>query len=125
MKSPAWLLVPLVAVLLVSCSRGSQNQALDMVAVCGQKCTVLLDNDRVRIVQVVLKPEEDTGMHAHPVGDIWMNLDPARVRVTPASGEPQDRDRKAMETVSSGPETHSIKNIGSTDYRSVVIELKK
>jgi quercetin dioxygenase-like cupin family protein len=102
--------------------------SLDMVEVCKKlktMCKVTIDNERVRVTEVTLQPGETLGMHIHADGDIWMPRVPGTVEVTQQGSEPMKVGRKAYELVYHGPETHSIKNIGNTVYRSVVIELKK
>ncbi len=108
---------------LTACGAGSQD--LDMVRIAPQNCTVLLENDRVRVVRVVLKPGETIGMHTHPNGDIWMPASQGKVRTTTLGGRPEENEVNANQVYWSDAETHSIENIGTTEYQSVVVELKR
>ena len=45
--------------------------AQDMVKVAPMNCTVLLDNDQVRVVRVVLQPGEKLPMHSHPANVVY------------------------------------------------------
>ena len=130
MKNLAWFSVAVTFIFLVLAgpvlrSQERNRTELDMVKVAPHNCTVLLDNDKVRVTRVVLKPGETMGMHSHPFGDIWMPRISARVRSTPLDGKPVMNEVKANHVYWSDAETHSLENIGKTDYQSVVIELKK
>ena len=125
MKSSALLLVVVFAAmpLLVACSAGPQGQ--DMVKIAPQNCTVLIENDRVRVVRVVLRPGESIGMHNHPNGDIWMPKGPAKVRTIEQGGRSEENEVDPTRVYWSDAGTHSIENIGTTEYQSVVVELKR
>jgi hypothetical protein len=124
------ILVVLSAVILggqTAPARGGRAvpASLDMVKVCGKNCTVLLDNKRVRVTEVVLQPGETLGMHTHADDDIWFPKDDGLVRSNPQRGQPKDTKVVANKFYYSPAETHSVQNIGKTEYRSIVIELKK
>ena len=131
MKNLAWFSCAVAACILlvlagpVLRSQERNRSELDMVKVAPGNCTVLLDNDRVRVTRVVLKPGEKMAIHRHPFGDIWMPRVNARVRSTPLDGKPVVNEVRANHVYWSDAETHSVENMGKTEYQSVVIELKK
>jgi quercetin dioxygenase-like cupin family protein len=127
MKFPATFLVAFAAVLsLVACGKGAQDQNLDMVKVCAPpKCTVLIDKPHVRVSRVVLKPGESTGMHSHEDDDIWMPKVEAKVKTTDENGRTQENTADPKQVYWNAPVTHNVENTGTTDYESIVIEIKR
>ncbi|HVN78539.1 MAG TPA: cytoplasmic protein [Terriglobia bacterium] len=99
-------------------------RAQDMVKVAPKNCKVLLDNDRVRVTRVVLKPGDKLEMHSHPATIVY-SLSGGKVKYTSPDGKSEEREIKAGTTRWSEPETHGTENIGTTESRALVIELKK
>jgi len=99
-------------------------RAQDMVKVAPKNCKVLLDNDRVRVIRVVTKPGEKLEKHSHPDYIIYA-LTPGKRKFTSADGKREERALKAGQTVWSDAVTHTVENTGTTEDRTLVIELKK
>jgi quercetin dioxygenase-like cupin family protein len=99
-------------------------RAQDMVKVAPKNCKVLLDNDRVRVIRVVTKPGEKIEMHSHPA-NITYALTSGKVKFTLSDGKTEEREMKAGQAIWSEAASHSADNIGTTEARVVVIELKK
>jgi quercetin dioxygenase-like cupin family protein len=95
-----------------------------MVKVAPKNCKVLLDNDQVRVVRVVLKPGEKLPMHSHSAHVVY-SLSGAKAKYTLADGKTEEREVKAGQTTWSEAVSHSTENIGTTDSRALVFELKK
>jgi beta-alanine degradation protein BauB len=123
MNSPGPLVARVTSIILFAIAvpilRGQ-----DMVKVAPKNCKVLLDNDQVRVVRCVIKPQETLPMHSH-LFNIWMPIDPGKLRITPSEGQPKDSEVKAGQAYWSEPVTHKIENIGTIQYRSLIVELKK
>ena len=98
--------------------------AQDMVKVAPKNCKVLLDNDRVRVVRVVTKPGEKLGMHSHPANIVY-SMTSGKAKFTSADGKTEERELKAGQAVWSDAVTHSTENVGTSESRVLVIELKK
>jgi quercetin dioxygenase-like cupin family protein len=89
----------------------------------GQK--VLLENDRVRVVEYVLEPGVAMGMHDHPRDRVEITLTPGRVRVTQEDGSQQETDEKEGTVFAkASPRRHDVVNIGTTPLRAIHVELK-
>ncbi len=99
-------------------------RAQDMVKVAPKNCKVLLENDRVRVVRVVAKPGEKLEMHSHPANIVYA-FTPGKVKHTSPDGKTQERELKTGQAIWSDAVTHSSENIGTTESRVLVIELKK
>ncbi len=98
--------------------------AQDMVKVAPKNCKVLLDNDRVRVVRVVTKPGEKLEMHSHPANIVY-SMTSGKAKFTSADGKTEERELKAGQAVWSDAVTHSTENVGTSESRVLVIELKK
>ena len=85
---------------------------------------VLLENDRVRVQEHYLKPGEKIGMHSHPAKVIYA-VNNWKVRVTFPDGSSRIGEGKAGEAKWAEAVTHAIENIGDSDVRNIVIELKE
>jgi quercetin dioxygenase-like cupin family protein len=85
--------------------------------------TFLLENRRVKEYEFFLKPGERTEMHSHPDYIVYVLCD-CRLRISMADGKTEDVDFKAGQSSYKQVQTHSIENIGKTDARALIIELK-
>jgi quercetin dioxygenase-like cupin family protein len=81
------------------------------------------ENDRVRVLELRLKPGEREKQHRHPQYLLYALTD-YRVRNTKDDGTTQVFDRKAGDVFWGEPVTHSGENVGNTELRAVIVELK-
>jgi hypothetical protein len=85
---------------------------------------ILLEIDRVKIVEVRLRPGEKLEMHSHGAYVAYI-MNPARVRFAFPDGTSREAEfEKGRANFSEGI-THSVENIGSTEVWNLDIELKK
>jgi hypothetical protein len=84
---------------------------------------VKFENDRVRVLELRLKPGQREKQHSHPQYVLYALTD-YRVRNTKADGSTQIFDRKAGDVFWGESVTHSGENIGNTELRAVIVELK-
>ena len=98
--------------------------AEDLAKVMPNDVKVLVDNDQVRVLDVLHKPGVKEPMHSHPAY-VSVYLSATKVKVTTPDGKTVETDRKAGEVKYSGPVTHALENIGTADTHVIVIELKK
>lgn len=85
---------------------------------------VLLENARVRVMDVHVKPGEKVAMHSHPAGILYY-LSDAKLKITYPDGKTEEREVKAGTAVWSEAVTHAVKNIGTTSLHEVHTELKE
>lgn len=86
---------------------------------------VLLDNARVRVLEYRSRPSGGvcgTGTHTHPA-HVTIVLSPARDRMVEA-GKTEIGDMKVGDVYWSEGETHTDVNIGKTNSRLILVELK-
>ena len=84
---------------------------------------VRLENDRVRVLELRLKPGEQEGFHTHPRYVLYALTD-YRVRNTSADGKSTIFDRKAGDVVWGDPITHRGENVGATEVHALIVEIR-
>ncbi len=99
-------------------------RAQDMVKVAPKYCKVLLENDRVRVVSVVVMPGEKMEMHSHPANIVY-SFTATKAKITSPDGKAEEREIEADQAIWSEAVTHGTENSGTTGSRVLVIELKK
>lgn len=97
--------------------------AQDMAVTAGKNAKVLLDNEKVRVLEVNIAPGASTGMHSH--GDnIVYYVTGGKAMQTMGDGTSKERTTKPGEVLWSGPVTHDTKNTGTAPVKALVVELK-
>lgn len=95
----------------------------DPVTVNASTIKVKLDNPRVRVLDVTLKPGEKEKTHSHPAYVVYI-IEGGKVRNHAADGSVAEAEFKAGDVVYRDPLTHWAENIGNTTIRLVLVELK-
>ena len=98
--------------------------AQDLAATAGGNARVVLDNDKVRVIELTMPPGSSTGMHSH--GDsLVVFLTGGMAAQTLADGTTRQLEQKPGTVLWSEPVTHDTKNTGKALVRTLVIELKE
>ncbi len=112
----------LLAALLLVFAAGTAL-AQDPVKVAPNHFKVLLDNDRVRVLEFRSKPGDKIGMHSHP--DLFVyNFVTGKTRFTSPDGKTTERESKAGDVTWRGAETHASEYIGTGEAHALLVELK-
>ncbi len=99
--------------------------AQDPVKVSPTVYKILLDNERVRVLDVTVKPGEMTAMHSHPDYSIYV-IEGGMVRFFSSPADTGVVVELKTGAVSwANAEVHSGKNVGTTNLRVLVTELKE
>jgi len=98
--------------------------AEDAVKTDPDKYKVVLENERVRVLEYRDKPGEKTQMHTHP-DFVLQALAPFRRKLTLSNGKVMTREFKAGEIVWMNAQSHIGENIGETDTHVLITELKE
>lgn len=96
---------------------------LDPVRIAPHIYKVLLENDRVRVLEIRLAPGAKSPMHAHPCY-VSVALNRFKLKLTLADGSSRQMIFSEGETGWSDAETHSVENIGDFEMHALNIELK-
>ena len=97
--------------------------AQDPVPLYPQNYKVLLENDRVRVLDFQLKKGAKEDFHAHPAAVTYV-LAPFKIRFTFPDGSTRIREAKAGDLFYGDALTHASENIGDTDAHGLLIEMK-
>ena len=98
--------------------------AQDPALTDSSKYTVVLENERVRVLEYRDHPGEKTTRHAHP--DFVLHaLSDFRRRLTFLDGSTAVRDFKAGDVVFMKAQTHIGQNVGQTDTHVMIVELRE
>jgi predicted metal-dependent enzyme (double-stranded beta helix superfamily) len=109
--------------------------SLDAVAAAPKSHHVLMENDRVRVVEVIIQPGEKEPVHTHRWPSVMMVDQAARIRYYDEDGEVafESPEHEDVETVNTTPPQtewmepegpHAVANIDAQPYHAVRVELK-
>ncbi|MGO4221593.1 hypothetical protein AB4Y64_07020 [Lysobacter sp. TAF61] len=115
-------IVPAACLLAFACLAFAPASAQDMAKTAGKNVKVLLDNEKVRVLELNMPPGASTGVHSHGDNVVYFVTGGTATQVT--DGVTKTMTRKPGEAVWSGPVTHDTTNSGKTAVKTVVIELK-
>ncbi len=97
--------------------------AQDPVKVAPNNFKVLLENDRVRVLDFHSKGGEKIPMHSHPDYVVY-TLSGTKSRSTSPDGKITERELKPDQAIWRGAETHATEYIGTGEAHNVLVELK-
>ena len=92
----------------------------------GSTRRVVLENDRVRVLEFVSTPPSEVcgaGRHWHPA-HLTVFLTSGRVRVRRPDGTEALSERKAGEALWFPAAEHEVENAGDSELRSLIVEVK-
>jgi beta-alanine degradation protein BauB len=86
---------------------------------------LLLENEKVRVMELTLEPGQKAAMHDHPNDHVVYVLSDARFRLSFPDGSDAMFDLSAGETLwlQAGP--HETENVGTSEGHNLVVEIKK
>jgi quercetin dioxygenase-like cupin family protein len=113
----------LLAAALVATASLAGAPAQDPLTVGPSIYRLVLENERVRVLEARFQPGQKIGPHAHP-DHVVVVTSPGKLVVTAASGKTQEIDGKVGDTFFIAAQTHSAQNVGTTEFVCVVTELK-
>ncbi|HET6490245.1 MAG TPA: cytoplasmic protein [Syntrophales bacterium] len=102
----------------------SKSTIQDAVETDGDKYSVVLENERVRVLRYHDKPGDRTSLHAHPDYVLYAESS-FRRRLTFPDGRKQDVDVKAGSVAWLKGHTHIGENTGDTNTDVIIVELEE
>lgn len=103
------------------------SEAQDATQAQPQSFKVVLDNDRLRVLEYVSRPGLavcGSGMHSHPE-HLTVVLTPGKVRIRTPDGKVTTTPETPPGLVFwSEAETHEVENVSGREMRSLIVELK-
>ena len=98
-------------------------EAQDVVQVSPETVKVILENDKVRIIESTIPPCAVQAKHSHPATIVYY-LTASTVKSQDADGKTVVTERQVGEVAYREPLTHSAENVGRTSAKTLVIEFK-
>lgn len=95
----------------------------DIVSVAPKNIKVLLENDKVRVLDLKFEAGFKLPMHTHSGGYVLYAITTTKLKTTLADGKTSEVEFKAGETRWSDPVTHS--NEALTDGHVLLVEMKQ
>jgi beta-alanine degradation protein BauB len=96
----------------------------DAVKTDPDKYKVLLENERVRVLEYRDKPGQKTHMHTHP-DFVLQAMAPFKRKLILSNGKTMTREFEAGEIVWMNSQSHIGENVGDTDTHVLITELKE
>ncbi len=98
--------------------------AQDPVKVAPQAFKVKLDNDKVRVLEYSSKPGAKEAMHSHPACLLYV-IQGGKLKSTTPDGTSKEIEYKTGDVLWRDAITHSGENIGTTEMKSLLVEMKQ
>jgi quercetin dioxygenase-like cupin family protein len=96
--------------------------AMDFVEAAPKQTKVLVDNDKVRIIEVKMSKGDKIPMHSHPDSVIYV-VKSGKVRWTSQDGKTSETKSKDGETMFRPAVTHAHEHLEAS--QAILVELKK
>lgn len=98
--------------------------AQDPVKVSMLNYKVLFENGWVRVLEYYSKTGDKDAMHSHPEHIVYF-LSSGKLKAISLDGKTREAEFKSGQVHWFRATTHALENIGTTDMRALVVELKK
>ena len=100
----------------------TKNQP-DALKAAANVYTFIMENDKVRVLDVKFRPGDKAAMHYHPDHVVYV-LNDGTIKITAADGKSMNVELKKGQAIWMQAGRHSAENIGKTESHNVVVELK-
>jgi oxalate decarboxylase/phosphoglucose isomerase-like protein (cupin superfamily) len=95
----------------------------DAVTIAPRLHEIIFENDKIRVLKVIVKPGDKAKMHWHPENINYI-LKSGRLRFTKPDSSTVDIDLTEGQVTSSPESSHAVENIGDSEVQTVQVELK-
>jgi beta-alanine degradation protein BauB len=97
---------------------------MDALKAVPESATLIMENERVRVLDVKFKPGQKTTMHSHPDHVVYVIKD-GKLKITLLDGTINEVNLKAGQAIWMKAGQHAVENMSKTEANNLVIELKK
>ena len=119
-------------VLIFDSGHAEELKTFEPIIAAGEYHSVVLENDRIRVLQVEIMPGETVPFHQHGMPSIFVTLEPASLLFRDMSGKAirvversSFSDLPHVEWRETPPAPRSVENVDTVSMRALRIELKK
>lgn len=120
--NPIRSLPVLLATMAITAPMPSAVHAMDFLEAAPSQTKVLVDNDRVRIIEVRIQKGDRIPMHSHPDSVVHV-IKAGRVKWTLEDGKTTQTSGKDGETLFRPATTHAHEHLDASE--AILIELKR
>jgi len=99
------------------------NTPDDIVKISPEVHRVLFENDVIRVLEVSVSPGTKVPMHTNPENVNYI-VKPGTLRLFEPDGSSVDLDLAERQVIPAPVGRHAVENVGSTEVRTICIELK-
>ena len=99
-------------------------QDMDATKIAPGLYTVAKDTMGIRVLNIVYKPGDSSAMHSHPDNALYV-IDGGKTQFTAQDGSKQVVELKSGFMNIGGAEMHSVKNVGKTTVRAILVEVNR
>jgi quercetin dioxygenase-like cupin family protein len=124
MRTPVATLARIALLALVGIAAAAPAFAQDPLKVAPSMYKLDFENERIRVMEVTFKPGEKIAPHSHPDHFVYV-LSAGKLKITHGDGTSADFEGVVGANAWIPAETHYAQNIGTTEFRALVIELKE
>ena len=97
----------------------------DVLEVASNAYKLVLENDRVRVMELTLRPGDKAPMHNHPNDHVVYIMNDAKFKLDFLDGKSAEFELRKGQAIMMDAGSHQTTNIGASIGRNLVIELKK
>jgi quercetin dioxygenase-like cupin family protein len=101
-----------------------QSEDMDAVRAAPNLYSVVKDTMGIRVLNVLYKPGDSSAMHSHPDNVLYV-IEGGKTEFTGKDGSKQVLDFKSGFSAIGGAETHSVKNVGNTTVKAILVEVNR
>ena len=100
------------------------SNILDVLEVPNSGYNLIMENEKVRVMEMKLKPGEKSLMHNHPNDHVVYVFNNSKFKLSFPDGNSNEFELKAGQAlwIEAGP--HETENIGTTNGHNLVTEIK-
>ena len=95
----------------------------DAVEVAPHVYRVIMENDRVRVLDTTMKPGDTTAMHSHPAVVAYA-ISGGKFKFTSPDGQSMEMEVPAGHAMYMDASEHATENVGTTEGHIILVELK-
>lgn len=104
-------------------SAQEEQEAMDPLKVASNAYGLLMENDRIRVLRLYLKPGEKAAMHSHPDHVVYV-VKGGKAQLAFPSGKKELMDMEVGKALFLEAQSHEATNIGDSEIEFIVFELK-
>lgn len=97
----------------------------DVLKAAANAYKLLMENEKVRVLDIFLRPGEKAPMHNHPSDHVVYVMADTKLKLSFPDGKTNEVDLKTGQTLWMEAGSHATENIGTGEAHNLVIELKK